>query len=98
MQVCKRFMPICILLLEGRKLEFIYITTAQTAYVDKTRKNETVDLWQARFGHVSYQKLNAMMRNSVLKGLPQLVVRDDVVGDGCQYEKAHQLPCEDSKY
>lgn len=31
-------------ILEGRKLESVYVMSAQTAYVDKTRKNETPDL------------------------------------------------------
>ncbi|KAJ1380743.1 gag-polypeptide of LTR copia-type [Sesbania bispinosa] len=38
-------------LMEGRRLESIYVMPAQEAYVDKTRKNETVDLWHARLGH-----------------------------------------------
>ena len=37
--------------------------SAESAYVDKTktRKNETADLWNARLGHVSYQKFKVMM-------------------------------------
>ncbi|KAL3525256.1 hypothetical protein ACH5RR_013628 [Cinchona calisaya] len=46
------------------------------------RKNETVDLWHARLGHVSYHKLKIMMMKSMLKGLPQLDVRDDIVCAG----------------
>lgn len=97
-KVYKRFKPICAPLLEGRKLESVYVMTAQTTYVDKTHKNETTNLWHAYLGHICYQKLKAMMRNSMLKGLPQLEVRDDVVCAGCQYGKAHQLPYEDSRY
>ncbi|KAF2302499.1 hypothetical protein GH714_036580 [Hevea brasiliensis] len=43
------------LIMEGKWFELVYLMTAQIAYVDKTRKNETVDLWHARLGHVSYQ-------------------------------------------
>jgi len=32
------------LLMEGRRLEFVHVMSAQDAYIDKTRKNETVDL------------------------------------------------------
>ena len=72
--------------------------SAQTAYVDKTRRNETADLWHARLGHVNYYKLKMMMKKSMLKGLPQLDVREDTICAGYQYGKAHQLPYEDSEY
>lgn len=32
-----------------------------------------------RLGHVSYSKLNKMMKKSMLKGLPQLDVRTDMI-------------------
>lgn len=37
---------------EGKRVESIYVMSAEVAYVDKTRKNETVDLWHARLAHV----------------------------------------------
>ncbi|KAL3508899.1 hypothetical protein ACH5RR_028300 [Cinchona calisaya] len=52
--------------------------SAQEAYVDKARKNETPDLWHARLGHVSYHKLKIMMMKSMLKGLPRALM--DCVG------------------
>ena len=79
-------------IMEGRRLESIYVMSAESAYVDKTRKNETADLWHARLGHVSYHKLKIMMQQSMLKGLPQLEIRGDTICAGCQYGKAHQLP------
>ncbi|GAB2303795.1 hypothetical protein Dimus_038963 [Dionaea muscipula] len=85
-------------IMEGRRLESVYVMSAQEAYVDKTRKNETADLWHARLGHVSYHKLSVMMKKSMLVGLPHLEVRDDVVCAGCQYGKAHQLPFEESQF
>ncbi|CAH9133317.1 unnamed protein product, partial [Cuscuta epithymum] len=85
-------------IMEGRRVESIYVMSAQTAYVDKTRKNETPDLWHARLGHVSYKKLKVMMKKEMLKGLPKLEIHDDVVCAGCQYGKAHQLPYEKSKF
>ncbi|CAL8992183.1 unnamed protein product [Prunus brigantina] len=72
--------------------------SAESAYVDKTRKNETADLWHMRLGHVSYHKLSVMMKKSMLKGLPQLDVRTDTVYGGCQYGKAHQQPYKESKF
>lgn len=85
-------------ILEGRRLESVYVMSAQAAYVDKTRKNETSDLWHARLGHVSYHKLKVMMKKTLVKGLPQLEIRDDIVCAGCQYGKAHQLPYEETTY
>ncbi|KAH7843449.1 hypothetical protein Vadar_016775 [Vaccinium darrowii] len=79
-------------IMEGRRLESIYVMSAESAYVDKTRKNETADLWHARLGHVSYHKLKIMMKKAMLKDLPQLDIREDVICAGCQYGKAHQLP------
>ncbi|KAH7838815.1 hypothetical protein Vadar_031486 [Vaccinium darrowii] len=71
--------------------------SAESTYVDKTRKNETADLWHARLGHVSYHKLKIMMKKAMLKDLPQLDVREDVICAGCQYGKAHQLPLPKAK-
>ncbi|RVW91817.1 Retrovirus-related Pol polyprotein from transposon TNT 1-94 [Vitis vinifera] len=80
------------------RLESVYVMSAETAHVDKTRKNETTDLWHMRLSHVSYSKLTVMMKKSMLKGLPQLEVRKDTICAGCQYGKAHQLPYEESKW
>ena len=84
--------------MEGRRLESIYVMSEKSAYVDKTRRNETIDLWHMRLGLVSYSKLSVMMMKSMLQGLPQLDVRIDTVYAGCQYGKAHQLPYEESKF
>ncbi|KAE8672542.1 tir-nbs resistance protein [Hibiscus syriacus] len=54
--------------MEGRSLESIYVMSAESAYVDRTRKNETSDLWYRRLGHVSYSKLSVMVKKSMLKG------------------------------
>ena len=86
------------LVIKGRRLESVYVMSAETAYVDKTRKNETTDLWHMRLSHISYSKLTVMMKKSMLKGLPQLEVRKDTICAGCQYDKAHQLPYEESKW
>ena len=47
---------------------------AESIYVDKTRKNETTDLWHARLGHVSYYKLKISIEKSMLKGLSLLEI------------------------
>nr|KAJ0189210.1 hypothetical protein LSAT_V11C800391990 [Lactuca sativa] len=84
--------------MEGRRVESVYVLSAESAYVDKTQKNETVDLWHARLGHVGYHKLKVIMEKSMLKGLPQLEVKTDVVCAGYQYGKAHQLPYKESNF
>ncbi|CAL1355030.1 unnamed protein product [Linum trigynum] len=97
-KVIRSLQPTSDLIMQGQKLEPVYVMSVEAAYVDKTRRNETASLWYARLGHVGYQKLRVMMKKSMLKGLPQLDIRDDIVCAGCQYGKAHQLPYEDSKF
>lgn len=85
--------------MEGRQLKSVYVMSAESAYVEKTKKNETTNLWHMRLGHVSYSKLNVMAKKSMLKKLPQLDVRTDTIcAAGCQYGKAHQLPYEESTF
>jgi transposase InsO family protein len=84
--------------IEGRRRQSVYVLSAKSVYVNKTRTNETGDLWHARLGHVSYGKLKEMMHKQVLKGLPQVDIRTDTICAGCQYGKAHQLPYKESEY
>ncbi|KAI3703127.1 hypothetical protein L6452_28883 [Arctium lappa] len=84
--------------MEGQRLDSVYVMSAQTAYVEKTRRNETTDLWHMRLSHVSYFKLEMMMKKETLRGLPKLDVKTDTICAGCQYGKAHQLPYEESKF
>ena len=86
------------LTIEGRRVDSVYVLSAESAYVDKTQKNETTDLWHARFGHVGYNRLRLIMEKFMLKGLPQLEVKTDVVCAGCPYGKAHQLPYKKSSF
>nr|GEZ74247.1 uncharacterized mitochondrial protein AtMg00300-like [Tanacetum cinerariifolium] len=58
----------------GQRMESVYVMSAETAYVHKARRNETADLWHMRLSHVSYIKLEEMMKKSMLKGLPNLEV------------------------
>nr|KYP49539.1 Retrovirus-related Pol polyprotein from transposon TNT 1-94 [Cajanus cajan] len=60
--VYRRFKPICPAIMKGRRLESVYVMSAQEAYVNKARKNETADLWHARLEHVSYNRFKAMMK------------------------------------
>lgn len=82
--------------IEWQKLESVYVLSLKSAYIDRTRRNRIVDLWQAQLGHVSCYKLKVMVNKSILRGLPQLDVRIDTMCAGCQYGKAYQLPYEKS--
>ncbi|KAL8153640.1 hypothetical protein V2J09_011400 [Rumex salicifolius] len=84
-------------LMEGKKVRKLYVLSAGDAYVDKARQHETADLWHARLAHVHYNRLKAMMKKAMVKGLPSLDVREGVVCAGCQFGKAHRLPFTESK-
>jgi hypothetical protein len=85
-------------IMEGRRIQSVYVLFNESAYVDKTRRNETGDLWHVRLGHVNYGKLKEMMQKQVLKGLPQVDIWTNTICAGCQYGKAHQLPYKVSEY
>ena len=67
-----------------QRFELIHLLSVEFAYIDKTRKNETIDLLHARLGHVSYQKLKVMINKSMLRGLSQLDVRINTMCARCQ--------------
>ncbi|TYK03493.1 putative mitochondrial protein [Cucumis melo var. makuwa] len=46
----------------------------------------------------SYSKLKTIINKFMLKGLPQLDIREDMVCVSCQYGKAHQLQFKESKF
>ena len=70
-------------------LKSVYLLSAESAYVDKTPKNKTVDLCHARLGHIICHKFKMMMNKLILRGLSQLDVRIHTMCVGCQYDKAH---------
>ena len=53
---------------------------------------------QCTIGTCQLHKVKVMMAKSMLKGLPQLEIKDGAICAGCQYGKAHQLPYEESKF
>ncbi|KAK2997760.1 hypothetical protein RJ639_024907 [Escallonia herrerae] len=80
-------------MIKGQMLESVYVLSAETAYVDKARRNKTADLWHMRLSHVSYSKLDVMMKKSMLKGLPQIEVRIDTVCAGCHKMDKKAIRC-----
>ena len=85
------------ILMEGRKVKKLYVLSAGTAYIDKTCQHETADLWHGRLAHVNYNRLKAMMKKEMVRGLPCLEMRNGVVCAGCQFGKAHRQPFGESK-
>ncbi|KAL3519911.1 hypothetical protein ACH5RR_018060 [Cinchona calisaya] len=76
-------------IMQEKRLQTVYVKSAQEAYVNKARKSETIDLWHARLVHMSYYKLKIMIIKSMLKRLPHLDVQDNAICVGCKYGKAH---------
>lgn len=71
-------------ILEGEKQVSVYVISAETTYVEKTRKNKIADLCHIMLlGHVSYKRLKVMMMKSMLKRLPNIEVRDKTIYVGC---------------
>lgn len=53
----------------GRNVQSMYIMSAEEAYVEKTRKRKTSDLWHARLGHVGYKRLGVITNLKLIGGL-----------------------------
>ncbi|XP_076882595.1 uncharacterized protein LOC143531097 [Bidens hawaiensis] len=83
--------------IQGRKAETVYVLSAGTAYVEKTKSNQNAYLWHQRLSHVGYDRLEIMMNRSVAVGLPKLSINKDVVCGGFQYGKAHEQPFDSSQ-
>ncbi|KAK3014222.1 hypothetical protein RJ639_008967 [Escallonia herrerae] len=77
-------------MMKGRRLDSVYVMSAESAYVDKIRRSETPDLWHMRLSHVSYSKLSVMMNKSMLNGLPQLELSSNETGDSIDGDDAEQ--------
>ncbi|OAE26855.1 hypothetical protein AXG93_4360s1050 [Marchantia polymorpha subsp. ruderalis] len=85
------------ILMEVKKMKKLYVLYAGEAYVDKTRQHETADLWHARLAHVNYSRLDSMMKEESMLGLPNLETRSGGVCAGGQFGKAHKQPFGDSQ-
>lgn len=52
----------------------IYVLSAESTNVEKIKMNRNVDLWHMWLSHVSYDKLEPVMRKKMVNGLPVLEV------------------------
>nr|KAJ0210032.1 hypothetical protein LSAT_V11C400212760 [Lactuca sativa] len=91
-KIYKDFQTPSKVVLQSRRNDYIYVLSAESAYVEKTKTNQNVDLWHMRLSHVSYDKLELMKKKKLVSRLPVLKVNKELVCARCQFEKAHQLP------
>lgn len=59
----------------------------------KTSQTESVAIWHARLSHVDYQMLQKISSKKLVDDMPtSKSIHEDVVYQGCQYEKSQSLP------
>lgn len=63
------FEEFCSKSITGRKLDSVYVMSAESAYVEKTCQSDTSDLWHTLLGHVGLNKIRMMISRSMLKSL-----------------------------
>jgi hypothetical protein len=81
----------------GKRIKDLFVLASTVSYVDKMSTNDGASIWHARLGHLSMDKLKAMVLKNLVKGLPMLTtLGSDEVCEGCQYGKAHRLPFDKS--
>ncbi|KAM1176074.1 hypothetical protein ACFX2I_028356 [Malus domestica] len=68
--------------MEGRQLQSVYVLSAETAYVDKTRKNKTTYLWHIRLGYDArmVKHINYHMKSLFKAKEPLELVHSDMFG------------------
>lgn len=64
-------------------MQSTYVMSVELAYTDKTQRNEIPNLWHAQLEHVSYHELKMIVEKLMVKGLPEVKVRIDIICVGC---------------
>lgn len=84
-------------ILSGEKKGSLFVMSAGEAYVKKTSQINSAAIWHACLGHVGYQMLQQVSSKKLVDGMPTLKdVRENVICQGCQYDKSHRLPFKSS--
>ena len=79
----------------GKRVKDLFVLFASDPYIEKMSNNNNAYLWHARLGHLSKDKLKAVIKLKLVNGLPNLSSSGgEEVCEGCQFEKAHWLPFE----
>ncbi|XP_022023791.1 uncharacterized protein LOC110924058 [Helianthus annuus] len=81
-------------ILQGHRRESVYVLSAETTYVEKTKNSQIVDLWHQRLGHVGYEKLGIIMKKDSVVGLPKLEVNKDEKSEALAKFKEFRLEAE----
>ena len=58
--------------LSGKRVNSLYVLSANEAFVEKTSRQDKASLWHCRLAHVSYEKLKNISANNIVNGLPNL--------------------------
>lgn len=78
----------------GKRIKYLFILSS---YVDKMSANYGASIWHTRLGHLSIEKLKAMVLKILVNGLPKMTTfGSGEVCEGCQYGKEHCLPFDKS--
>jgi hypothetical protein len=81
----------------GKRIKDLFALASIVSYIDKMSTNYGASILHARLGHLSMDKLKAMVLKNLVKGLPMLTTfGSDEVCEDCQYGKARSLPFDKS--
>ncbi|XP_057775211.1 uncharacterized protein LOC130994194 [Salvia miltiorrhiza] len=75
-------------MMEKRSSDNCYKSQEET--ICNTAKLDDVELWHQRLGHVNFKNLQKLLTHDVVRGLPNLNFKKDVVCQPCQKGKQHK--------
>lgn len=82
-KIYKQFETSSKAIIQGHRSDSIYVLSAESTYFKKNKMNQNVDLWHMRLSHMSYDKLDLMMKKKMVGGQSQLEVSKGLVCAGC---------------
>jgi len=56
----------------SKRVNDLYVLSASNSYIEKMSSNDNTHIWHTRLGHLSMDKLKAMVKLNLVKGLPNL--------------------------
>ncbi|KAI3816802.1 hypothetical protein L1987_16507 [Smallanthus sonchifolius] len=91
-QIFKEFETTSTPIMSGQRTNTVYVLNAESTYVKQAKGNQSADIWHQRLGHVGLNKMELMVNQDLVNGLPKVKINKDVICPGCQFGKATQLP------
>jgi len=78
----------------GKRVNDLFVFSASGSYIEKKKSNsDNAYLWHAKPGHLSMDKLKAMVKLKLINGLPNLSsLGGGEMCEGCQFGKENRLP------